>query len=77
MKIEIVTNALGIICAFNLFLLLVFSPFLSFAVGSSGFWEKVEENLFGSLSDMFGSAFCIVLGVICYLIHIDVLVLNL
>lgn len=68
----LVSDAIGKLAGFNLFLIFVVSPGFSWAVGK-GFWNAVGENLFGSFFEMLGFTFSVVGLVGSLMIHYGVI----
>ncbi|MEK5183255.1 hypothetical protein [Paenibacillus sp. FSL P4-0288] len=72
MNLKFVLDAIGVLSAFNLFVMLVLHPTLAW-INRKGFWETVYDNIFGSLFMMIGSQLSIVGLVGSLMIHFGVM----
>ncbi|OBZ15870.1 hypothetical protein A8L34_27885 [Bacillus sp. FJAT-27264] len=62
------SDGIGVFAGIYLFLLLVFHPVIA-TFNGEGYWETVEENIFGSALDFYGSAFLASMVVMSIVIH--------
>lgn len=72
-ELRFLTDGVGLIAAFNLFLTLLLHPALSWASRRAGFWETVEDNIFDSFSDFVGAVSSMAFLVLALLFHVNIL----